>query len=358
MSIYGNPGSVPPGASPAAPPLPPGAAPGPPGPPKVDMLASNEMQAWLRRLQAEDRTIGKRNKYLAVTLAAGVVLLLIVLWGVHRATIGTYAAIDDIRIEQHPVDQGRVEIHFRVLSPGKVYCRRTSGGNSTDVIDHFAAPAEVTRPWSWAYQPGENIEVALWYRSGPLPRKYVQSFPTLGRADVVILIDTTESMDSSIAALKEKCAAFSEKLEKQALKHRFALIAFGDTHEGEWLEKHPFTDDVTQFRRWVGNVKRFKGGDLPESALDALQEALALPFDEDAVRYFYLVTDADYHSPAQPGVTPATIARRLQEKRVLLRVFSRAQFEESYRNLLGDTGRFDEIENFSKVLGEGRLLED
>jgi hypothetical protein len=358
MSIYGNPGSLPPAVPPAAPSLPPGNVLAPPGPPKVDMSASAEMQAWLRRLQAEERKLGTRNKYLTVTLAAGVVLLLVVLGGVHRATIGTYAVLDDVRIEQHPVDQGRVEISFRVVSPGKVYCRRISGGNATDVIDYFAAPAEVTRPWSWAYQPGENIEVALWYRSGLLPRKSVQSFPTLGRADVVILIDTTESMDSSIAALKEKCVAFSEKLDRQALKHRFALLAFGDTKEGDWLERRTFTEDASQFRRWVAGVKRFKGGDLPESALDALEEALRLPLDDGAVRHFYLVTDADYHAPTQLGATPAAIARRLEEKRVLLRVFSRAQFEESYRKLLGDTGRFDEIENFSKVLGEGRLLED
>jgi len=329
-----------------------------PGPPQADMMASAEMQAWLRRLQAEDRTISTRNKYLAAALAAGLVLLVVVLWGVYSATIGTYAVIDDIQIEQHPADQGRLLIGFRVLSPGKVYCRRTSGHTATDLIDCFRAPCDVDRPWSWGYQPGEPIALTLWYRQGLLLRSQRLSFPTFSRADVVILIDTTESMDPSINALKEKCLAFSQKLEQQALQHRFALIGFGDTSEEKWLERHEFTADAKQFRKWVARIARFPGGDPPESALDALEEALTLPFDEDAVRYIYLVTDADYHRPARSGATPEDIAGRMQDQRVLLRVFSHPDFQEQYGRLLGDTGKFDEIVNFGKVLSEGRLLED
>jgi hypothetical protein len=41
-----------------------------------------------------------------------------------------------------------------------------------------------------------------------------------------------------------------------------------------------------------------------------------------------------------------------------LSVFSRAELEGDYRDLLGQTGRFQEIENFGTVLSEGRVLED
>jgi hypothetical protein len=66
-----------------------------------------------------------------------------------------------------------------------------------------------------------------WHRS-------TQRFSTAKSADIVILIDTTGSMSRSIETLKEKCAAFSQALDQQRLDHRFALIGFGDSSEGEW----------------------------------------------------------------------------------------------------------------------------
>lgn len=352
MTTLGNRGPNPPNPATAAP------LAVPAGLPRVDMASSAEMQAWLARLQVEDHKIGARNKYLTGALAAGVLLLLTVLWIVYRATVGAYAEIDGIRIEQHPINEGRLQITFRALSPGKVYCRRTSGNVETDVIDYFYAPAEVDRPWSWAYRPGASIDVTLWHRRGLFRRTFTQSFATAGRADVVILIDTTGSMDPSIAELQDKCVIYSEQLRRQALRHRFALLGFGDVREDPWLDRHGFTDDVSLFQQAVADVKRFDGGDLPESALDALEVAMALPFDERAIRRFYLVTDADYHEPTRSGAAAAELAARLAKQRVQLRVFSRPEFEPRYARLLGETGRFEEIENFGKVLSQGRVLED
>lgn len=330
----------------------------PPGPPRADMSRSAEVQAWLRRLQAEDSRLGARNKYLAAALAAAVVALLVIVALVHRATIGAYATIDGIEVTQHPISQGRLQIKYRATSPGSVYCRRTSAGADVDVVDRFFAPCEVDRPWAWSYKPGDDIQASLWFRSGLFLRRYDVRFPTLASADIVMLIDTTGSMEPSIDTLKEKCVEYSRRLTQQSVRHRLALVAFGDANEGEWLDRHGFTADVAEFRRWVADIKRFDGGDFPESALDAMDEALTLPFDENACRYFYLVSDADFHIPTHKGVTVARVAEKLAEKRVMLRVFSRPKFEPAYAPLLGDCGRFDEIENFGVALSQGRILED
>ena len=322
------------------------------------MMAGREMQAWIARLEAENRTITGRNRYLWVALCVGVVVLVAAVWSVYRATIGAYAVLDDVVVRQHPASQGRLEISFRVVSPGMVYYRRTGGGIQTDVIDYFRSPGENKRTWGWGYEPGRPVDVTLWYRRGLWRSAHTQSFPTLRRADLVVLIDTTGSMDRSIAELKDKCVAFSQRLTSQELEHRFALIGFGDSAEAEWLDRHDFTADVSQFQQSVARVKRFDGGDLPESALDALEEALSLPLDEQAIRRFYLVTDAPYHEPARSGATAAELACRLAESRVVLDVFSRPQYEGNYRKLTGEVGRFQEIENFGKVLSEGRVLED
>jgi len=334
------------------------APPAPLKPPKVDMTASSEVQAWIARLQAEQRTVGRRNRWLAVLLAGGILGLLGVLWGVYRATVGAYAVLEDVRIEQHPASQGRAEISFRVAKPGKVHYRRTSGNIETNLIDYFYRAGQVRRSWAWSYRPGENIEVTLWYRRGPLRRAERARFATAGRADIVILVDTTGSMSRSIAELKERCVGFSAQLAKQALRHRIALIGFGDAREGRWLDKHDFTTDIEEFRSSVAGIERFDGGDLPESALDALEEALSLALEEEAIRRFYLVTDAPYHEPTRSGATAADVADRLERGRVVLYVFSRPEFEGDYRRLLSAPGRFQEIENFGPVFSEGRVLED
>lgn len=340
----------------AAPP----AAKGPvvPPPPRVDMAASREMRQWIARLQRQQQAIGTRNRYLAGVLAAAILAMVAILGAVYHATIGTYAVLDGLQISHDPAQQGKVWFRFRVEAPGKVYYRRTAGRISTDLIDYFHAPGDVERSWSWTYEPGSDIEVTLWSRRGLVRSAQREAFSTFHRADIVFLVDTTGSMSRSIAELKEKCVAFSERLANQAFQHRFALIGFGDARQGDWLDKHGFTADVAELRKAVEGIQRFDGGDLPESSLDALEEALSLPFDAEAIRLFYLVTDAPPHDPAQSGATAARIAQRLHDHRVVLHVFSRREYRGDYAGLLARGGRFQPIESFGKTLQEGRVLED
>jgi len=322
------------------------------------MSASAEVQAWIARLEKEDQSLGRRNRVLLITLGIGVLLLLIVAGSVYRWTVGSYAQLEAVDIKRLPASQGRIEIAFDVIEPGKVRYLRVSGGHRTELIDYFSQPGRVERSWAWTYEPGEKIAVSLTSR-GRLARRITKAeFPTAQSADIVILIDTTGSMDSSIDQLKEKCGRFSEQLTEQALPHRFALVGFGDRSEGAWLDVHEFTSDVAEFGGAVERIARFDGGDLPESALDALEAALDLPFEPDAMRRFYLVSDATFHEPTGSGLTAETLAERLSDQRVLLDVFGRSDGEDDFQRLLGTSGSFREIENFGRVLEEGRVLED
>jgi hypothetical protein len=322
------------------------------------MSASAEVQAWIATLQQEDDLLGRQNRVLLIVFSVGIVVLLTVAATVHRWTVGSYAVLDNVRIERQPTSQGRIEIAFQVRSPGRVRYLRTSGEHRTELFDYFSRPGLVERSWAWTYEPGEDIEVSLTCRRGFWRRTATAAFPTADSADIVILIDTTGSMSPSIQQLQEKCGQFSEQLTRQALDHRFALIGFGDISEGEWLDRRKFTDDVHDFRTQVAEIARFDGGDLPESALDAIEAALDLPFDDSAMRRFYLVTDAAFHAPTGSGASVGEIAARLEAERVRLDVFSRPQFEADYQPLTGSSGRFREVENFGKVLEEGRVLED
>ncbi len=322
------------------------------------MSGSAEVRAWIASLKREERSLGRRNRFLAVAFAFALVMAILVGFSVYRWTVGNYAALAEVRIERQPASQGRIDIAFHVRSPGRVHYLRTSGGHRTELIDYFSRPGPVQRSWSWSYEPGRDIEVSLTYRHGLWRRTLASPFPTSKSADIVILIDTTGSMSPSLKQLQDKCGTFSEQLTRQALPHRFAVIGFGDVRDGHWLDAHGFTTDIAAFRSQVAGISRFDGGDLPESALDALAAALELPFDDSAMRRVYLVTDAAFHCPTAAGADAVEIARSLEQHRVLLEVFCRPQYEADYQVLLGSSGRFREIENFGKLLEEGRILED
>lgn len=321
-------------------------------------MSNAEVQAWIAKLEAENKSTGRRNVTLAAALVAGLILLTVIFWGVYQSMVRSYAVLEDVVISRNPANQGRLEISFRVVSPGIVSYRRTSGSISTEVVDSFANSREVRWGWSWVYEPGKDIDVLLSYRDGLWRRSVLKSFPTAKSADIVILMDTTGSMSRSIDSLMQECGLFSRKLQEQALNHRFALIGFGDTSEDRWLDKHDFTSNVEQFKNLVEQIERFDGGDHAESALDAIEAALVLPFDEDAVRRFYLVTDAPFHEPSKAGADSDDLRARLEKKQVLLNVFSQDQYEGDYGRLLGSSGKFQQIEDFGKALAEGRILED
>lgn len=124
-------------------------------------------------------------------------------------------------------------------------------------------------------------------------------FPTPQSPDIVILMDTIGSMSRSIEKMKEKYVECFAALKEEQMDHRFCLIGFGDRQEGIWHDVHEFTREVKSFKGHVATVNRIDGGDLPESALDAIEVALDLTFDADATRRFYPVTDADYHELTQ-----------------------------------------------------------
>jgi hypothetical protein len=266
--------------------------------------------------------------------------------------------LEDVQIARHPANQAKLEISFRVVRPGKVYFHRQSGQIQAEVIDYFKTAGPQLRQWSWIYEPGRPIDVSMRYR-GPLWRRTrAQSFPTAAQADIVVLMDTTGSMSRSIATLKDKCLAFSRALQAKQLQHRFALIGFGDASEEEWLDRRDFTDQAEQFQQAVADIRRFDGGDLPESALDALEVALTLPFAEAASPRLYLVTDAQYHEPTKSGVTLPALVQKMAERHILLSVFTREEFHPDYRKLTAGSGNVQALEDFGQVLSEGRVLED
>ena len=85
------------------------------------------MQNWIARLEAQHKTVGTRNRYLAVALVLGIAILLAALGAVYRSAVRSYAVVNGLTITRDPASQGRIGIRFGVRTAGKVVYHRTSG---------------------------------------------------------------------------------------------------------------------------------------------------------------------------------------------------------------------------------------
>jgi len=130
----------------------------------------------------------------------------------------------------------------------------------------------------------------------------LQKLQAKRQADIMFVLDCTESMAGEIGAIKDTIVDFAKSIESQGVRARVGLVEFRDrlcneeqrvlTFKGE-----VFTSDPTAFRREVAKLKAIGGGDWPESSLDGLMLALRQPFNPTGSKVIVLVTDAPPHIP-------------------------------------------------------------
>ncbi len=175
--------------------------------------------------------------------------------------------------------------------------------------------------------------------------------------NIVFIIDTTGSMDSYINGVKERAIEFSDILNSRGVSFKFGLIGFGDLTEKEKPSVYKFTDDVPKFQKQVKHIPRTYGGDIPESALDALETGVELlkseNVDENSKNIFILITDAPPHIPTESGKSAEEIAQMLEENKVTTYVAARRDMESrtAYEPLVAKDGKFYDLnEKFYDIL--------
>ncbi len=175
--------------------------------------------------------------------------------------------------------------------------------------------------------------------------------------NIVFIIDTTGSMDSYINGVKERAIEFSDILNSRGVSFKFGLIGFGDLTEKEKPSVYKFTDDVPKFQKQVKHIPRTYGGDIPESALDALETGVELlkseNVDENSKNIFILITDAPPHIPTESGKSAEDIVQMLEENKVTTYVAARRDMESrtAYEPLVAKDGKFYDLnEKFYDIL--------
>ncbi len=142
---------------------------------------------------------------------------------------------------------------------------------------------------------------------------------TKGPIDVIVVMDTTGSMQSSIDSMRDNAIAAIQKLRGQTKDIRMAVVTFRDraveSDAGHFLTSG-FTDDLESQFAFMRGLKADGGGDTPEDQLDGLSRAVALwenePQDEDRVpaKVIVTITDAPAKVPDKAGNTFESIQAR------------------------------------------------
>jgi uncharacterized protein YfaP (DUF2135 family) len=168
--------------------------------------------------------------------------------------------------------------------------------------------------------------------------------------DVLFLMDTTGSMDGCIAGLKQNCIDFADTVAAGQRDCRLGLIGFGDCLMGEPIYVFPPTNDARLFQEKVRDVPRTEGGDLPESAVDALERGMQNQFRDPCVKVFVLITDAPCHRAEEIP----NLARRLRKQGIKTHVVARESQRELYQPLYQGNGAFHALDDarFETLMGD------
>ncbi len=138
--------------------------------------------------------------------------------------------------------------------------------------------------------------------------------------DIVLCIDTTESMTPILTNVKHSALSFPNRLAQQMAAKgrgisnlRLKVIAFRDFGDraDDAIAESPFfvvPDDLDRFEQTVRVLEPGGGGDTPESGLEALALAMASKWETGLDRRRHVVvvfTDAPAHPLGDPRQTSA-----------------------------------------------------
>jgi hypothetical protein len=303
------------------------------------------LQGQIRQLQETHRRNVRRSVFLAFVSVVVLATLFITAYLVYDYAILSYAILDNVKVEQDPIYETKVNISFDVVKPGKVAFDRTSGKNHTEKLDVFAMRGPTNLSWAWASDAQSGIDFQVVYRGGWTRTTVAKHFALAGRKtaalDVVFILDITASMQPFIDGLKRKCIEFADLVKRQGYDCRLGLIAFGDVEINEPFTIYPPTADLVLFQERVANLVLLNGGDEPESSVEALGKALEQEFRPEARVCFVHITDAScHHAERLPEV-----AAELQRRSIMTYVVSQRQWANLYNLLCVHGGRFFAIDD-------------
>lgn len=181
------------------------------------------------------------------------------------------------------------------------------------------------------------------------------------RADIVFVVDTTGSMGSVIDNVKQNINTFVDVLSSNNISARLGLVTFKDIYEDGMYStsNYGWFADSNAFKSALGGVSVGGGGDSPESAVDGLEEARRMTYQQLSKKFIILVTDVDYKEGTHydtPGdaISMSMEINKLKTDNIVTSVVSDSYYQGAYIPLYtSNNGVFSNISTaFSSNLHE------
>ena len=109
--------------------------------------------------------------------------------------------------------------------------------------------------------------------------------------DIVFVMDSTASMGHYIQDVKAHISEMAEDIVDRFLNCtvRVGFVGYRDFTEGEKrLETLNLTNQTDEFIEFVGKIKAYAGGDVPEDVLGGLNQALDLSWKAENRIIFHI----------------------------------------------------------------------
>jgi len=137
-----------------------------------------------------------------------------------------------------------------------------------------------------------------------------------GTLDIVLCLDTTNSMKKYIDPLREKLIPMLDELLSGFNSFRIGMVMYKDYYEEYVTKIVPFTSDFSQFQSDLNAINVKGGGDIPEAVYEALNEG-ATKFDWEAeTRIMLLIGDAPPHPRPRGKITKVMADNAINEKNI------------------------------------------
>ncbi|MBN1756401.1 T9SS type A sorting domain-containing protein [bacterium] len=115
-----------------------------------------------------------------------------------------------------------------------------------------------------------------------------------GAVDICVVFDTTGSMMGEIYEAAASVNAFVDSLLATGYDFQFALNTYGDGVR--FPHGYTFTSDGAVFQSWIAGLTAYGGGDLEETSIDGIYDAIELlPWRPGALHVILMITDAPFH---------------------------------------------------------------
>jgi len=134
--------------------------------------------------------------------------------------------------------------------------------------------------------------------------------------DIVICLDTTNSMRKYIDAVRERLIPMLQRLLGGFTSFRIGMVLFKDYNESYLTRVVPFTDDFSRFQRELNAIRVQGGGDIPEAVYEALYDGAVRFTWEAQARIMILIGDAPPHPRPRGRITKEMTDNAINERNI------------------------------------------